>query len=149
MFDFNNPDNKMEAEKSLCECGYSMGGRSKHSTCPECGAYANIQEKSKRKFPIWSWLSSLISWIGFLMSAATCLVILIVGPKPIFLGILFYLYVILPTCFIAAVLTAISAWREYRGKWLIANILLIIISIVGTALFLVIGLFTLSNNYWG
>ena len=141
----------MEAEKSLCECGYSMGGRSKHSTCPECGAYANIQEKSKRKFPIWSWLSSLISWIGFLMSAATCLVIRIVGPKPIFLGILFYLYVILPTCFIAAVLTAISAWREYRGKWLIANILLIIISIVGTALFLalylVIGLFTL--NYWG
>ena len=143
MSDNNQQTKEMQSDSPKCECGYLKTGLEEGIPCPECGSTKNKPDSPR---PIFVGLGLVVAFVSILMSALNCIFLSIFGFN--YLSVLFYIFIILPTCFIAAVLIIVGAKRNEDGhkRYQHASIF-IFASVFVTAGFLV---YTLSNfNYWG
>ena len=143
MSDSNQQDKEMQSNSPKCECGYLKTDLEEGIPCPECGPTKN---KPDRPRPMFLTLGEIVAFVSILMSALNCIFLSMHGFN--YLSVLFYIFIILPTCFIAAVLIIVGAKRNEDGhkRYQHASIF-IFASVFVTAGFLV---YTLSNfNYWG
>jgi len=143
MSDINQQTKEMRSDSPKCECGYLKAGLEEDAPCPECGSTKNKPDSPR---PIFVGLGLVVAFVSILMSALNCIFLSIFGFN--YLSVLFYIFIILPTCFIAAVFIIVGARRgeEDHKRYQLSSIF-IFASVFVTAGFLV---YSLANfNYWG